>query len=147
MSSQQDGDGEGGEGSCILSFWNTFFDVVSLNNVYFSRQKGYPEKFQMTEMRMKMKKKKGTILRKLSSERAAIKRQRQSFPRPTLFTLLAAQRQISRSAKCSLRDFANHKHRAIRILQSVPNISFHKKVQLSWLNFLKTEFPPACYYM
>ena len=68
MSSQQDGEGEGGEGSCILSFWNTFFDLVSLNNVYFSRQKGYLEKFQMTKMKMNSKKKKGTILRKLMAE-------------------------------------------------------------------------------
>ena len=48
-------------GSCIiLSFWDTFFEVVFPDNVYFLQQKGDSHKFQATMMR-RIQRKKGEI--------------------------------------------------------------------------------------
>jgi hypothetical protein len=105
MSAQQDGEGEGG-GILYIVLLKHFLWCSFPQQCLFLTTKGISgEVSDDSDEEEDEKEKRDNIAQ--ADGRAAIKRQRQSFPRPTLFTLLAAQRQISRSAKCSLRDFAN----------------------------------------
>ena len=115
--------------------------------MFISRDKKY-RSFRWERWRWSGREKMGTILRKLAEQKkaggAAIKRQRQSFPRPTLFTLLAGSSAKYHGRPNVLgRILQNHKHWAIRILQQGANHFLSQKINRVGSIF-KTRFPPAC---